>query len=263
MSNSIPKTIHYCWFGKNPLPKLAVKCIESWKKYLPDYNIIQWDESNFDISSNKYAQQAYEAKKYAFVSDYARFKILYEQGGIYFDTDVEVIRNMDNIISAGPFMGCENASRPGESPFRLLVAAGLGLGAVPGMPLYREILDLYENNEFINQDGSFNQKTVVYNVTEILCRYGLKNIPDIQEVAGVKIYPVSYFCPLDYKTKKLDIKTETVSIHWYDASWISKRHKFILSVQRIVGKRTIRAAVIIKSKLKNILRHLKGVSKNS
>lgn len=102
--NNIPTVIHYCWFGGKPLPALAVKCIESWKKYLPDYEIKRWDESNFDVNLIPYTQQAYEAKKYAFVSDYARFWILYKYGGLYFDTDVEVIKPMDDLIAAGPFM---------------------------------------------------------------------------------------------------------------------------------------------------------------
>ena len=105
----IPKTIHYCWFGGNPLPEMAIKCIESWKKFLPDYEIKQWDESNFDVNMIPYAAEAYKAKKYAFVSDFARFWILYNYGGLYFDTDVEVIKPMDNIIAKGPFMVCENA----------------------------------------------------------------------------------------------------------------------------------------------------------
>ena len=103
----IPKKIHYCWFGRNPLPESALKCIESWRKYLPDYEIIEWNEDNFDVNSIPYTQQAYAARKYAFVSDYARFKILYEHGGLYFDTDVEVIKPMDDIVADGPFMGFE------------------------------------------------------------------------------------------------------------------------------------------------------------
>ena len=103
----IPKIIHYCWFGGNPLPELAIKCIESWKKYLPDYEIKEWNESNFDINCCAYVREAYEAKKWAFVSDYARFWILYQHGGLYFDTDVELIKSIDDLIVKGAFMGCE------------------------------------------------------------------------------------------------------------------------------------------------------------
>lgn len=103
----IPKIIHYCWFGGNPLPELAVKCIESWKKYCPDYEIKRWDESNFDLKCCDYVKEAYQAKKWAFVSDYVRFKVLYDEGGLYFDTDVELIKPIDDILARGPFMGVE------------------------------------------------------------------------------------------------------------------------------------------------------------
>ena len=125
----IPKVIHYCWFGRNPLPPFAVKCIESWKKFLPGYEIKEWNEDNFDVNIIPYTQEAYEARKYAFVSDYARFYILYHHGGIYFDTDVEVIKSIDDIIERGAFMGCENEAKPGATA--LAVAPGLGLGCNP------------------------------------------------------------------------------------------------------------------------------------
>ncbi|MEE0979447.1 MAG: glycosyltransferase [Muribaculaceae bacterium] len=242
MSNKIPKVIHYCWFGGNPLPPLALKCIESWKRYLPDYEIVQWDESNFDVNAIKYTSQAYEAKKYAFVSDYARFKILYEHGGIYFDTDVEVIKNMDQIIAAGPFMGREKPRVPGT----LLVAAGLGLGATVGMSFYREVLNHYENIEFLNPDGTQNQITVVQHVTSLLVKKGLKYAPEIQEVAGMKIYPDPYFCPLNYYTKKMEITPESVSIHWYDASWMSGYRKFVFRICSMFGRRRFQPLVKLK-----------------
>ena len=139
-STIIPKIIHYCWFGGNPLPPLAKKCIASWKKYLPDYEIRQWDESNYDVNKIPYIKEAYAAKKFAFVSDYARFDILYNYGGIYFDTDVEIISPLDCIISAGSFMGCENKATPGATPNKLGVAPGLGLGVNPGRGRIRENL---------------------------------------------------------------------------------------------------------------------------
>ena len=125
----IPKVIHYCWFGRNPLPSLAIKCIESWRKYLPDYEIKEWNEDNFDVNIIPYTQEAYQVGKYAFVSDYARFWILYKYGGLYFDTDVEVIKPMDDIIARGPFMGCE---KDVSDTSVASVAPGLGLGVNPG-----------------------------------------------------------------------------------------------------------------------------------
>ena len=144
----IPKVIHYCWFGRNPLPSLAIKCIESWRKYLPDYEIKEWNEDNFDVNIIPYTQEAYQVGKYAFVSDYARFWILYKYGGLYFDTDVEVIKPMDDIIARGPFMGCEkdvsDTSVASVAPgLGLGVNPGLGLGVNPGLGLYKEIFEMY------------------------------------------------------------------------------------------------------------------------
>lgn len=125
----IPKKIHYCWFGENPLSELVNRCIDSWKKFCPEYEIIQWNESNFDVNSCDYVKEAYEAKKWAFVSDYAGFKILYEHGELYFDTDVELIKPFDDLTYEGSFMGIEETS--------IAVNPGLGIGAEPKMMVYK------------------------------------------------------------------------------------------------------------------------------
>ena len=234
--NKIPKIIHYCWFGGNPLPPLAEKCIASWQKFLPDYEIKRWDESNFDVNIIPYTSQAYEAKKYAFVSDYARFWILYKYGGLYFDTDVEIIKPLDDIIAAGPFMGCENLYKPGATPNELGVAPGLGLGVNPGLGLYKEILDLYSTLQFKKPNGGLNTKTVVEYSTELLCDKGLINSPEVQTVAEIKIYPKDYFCPMDYETGKITITNNTVSIHRYAKSWHGKKEKLYQTVSKILGK---------------------------
>ena len=213
-----PKKIHYCWFGRNQLPELAVKCIDSWRRFFPDYEIIEWNEDNFDVNKIPYTQQAYSAKKYAFVSDYARFWILYTHGGLYFDTDVEVIKSMDDIIERGPFMGVE--VRATNAP--PLVAPGLGLGVTPGLGLYKEILCYYESIPFFGTDGKPNETTVVIHTTNVLIENGLKVDNDIQEVAGVWLYPPDYFNPLDSLTGKLKITDNTRSIHWYMNSWSNK-----------------------------------------
>lgn len=233
----IPKVIHYCWFGGNPLPELALKCIASWKKYLPDYEIKEWNEDNFDVNSIPYTREAYKAKKYAFVSDYARFKILYEHGGLYFDTDVEVIRPIYDIIGRGPFMGCELDV---DGATALAVAPGLGLGVNPGLGLYAEILEMYGGLSFLNKNGSYNQKTVVAYTTEILCKNGLKQTPGIQECAGVWIYPKEYFCPLDYLSKKLTLTENTRTIHHYSGSWITSGQRLYKKVEDLVGKKVAR-----------------------
>ena len=212
----IPKIIHYCWFGENPLPESAKKCIASWRKFFPEYKIKEWNEDNFDVNSIPYTQQAYEAKKYAFVSDYARFWILYKYGGLYFDTDVEIIKPLDDIIERGPFMGIEVKANEGEYP---QVAPGLGLGVTPGHNLYKVLLDKYATLRFLNEDGSLNQKTIVKYNTEVLQEQGLQPSNDLQEVAGVWIYPADYFNPLDSLTGKLKLTDNTRSIHWYMNSW--------------------------------------------
>lgn len=217
----IPKTIHYCWFGRNPLPPLAVNCIESWRKFLPEYEIKEWNENNFDVDIIPYTKEAYQAKKYAFVSDYARFYILYHHGGLYFDTDVEVIRPMDDIIERGAFMGCENEARQGTGATALAVAPGLALGCNPGLALYAEILGIYSGLHFKRADGGLNLKTVVEYTTELLMSKGLKNVNEVQCVADVLIYPKEYFCPMDYQTNKMNVTSETRSIHHYAASWIN------------------------------------------
>lgn len=246
----IPKVIHYCWFGGNPLPPLAEKCIASWKKYLPDYEIKRWDESNFDVNIIPYTQQAYEAKKYAFLSDYARFWILYNYGGLYFDTDVEVIKPLDDIIAKGPFMGCENPYIPGQSPIALGVNPGLGIGVTPKHPLYFQLIEMYNNLHFKNKDNSLNLKTVVEYTSELLYKKGLENSVDIQFIENTFIYPNDYFCPIDFISKKCAITDNTRSIHHYAGSWESGYRKLINFGIRIFGRKNMGYLVKIKSKLK-------------
>lgn len=219
----IPKVIHYCWFGGNPLPDMAKQCIESWKKFFPDYEIIEWNETNFDLKGCDYCREAYQAKKWAFVSDYARFWILYNYGGLYFDTDVEVIKDMREIVNRGAFMGCEAVNK---------CAPGLGLGVNPGHDLYKEILDFYNTIHFINEDGTLNEQTVVFYTTNIMKEHGLQEVDKIQNIAGVYIYPAEYFCPMNYGTGKLMITKNTVSIHHYSASWHSKLDDIVYAIER-------------------------------
>lgn len=216
----IPKKIHYCWFGRNPLPESAQKCIASWRKFFPNYEIIEWNEDNFDVNAIPYTAQAYEAKKYAFVSDYARFKILYEYGGVYFDTDVEVIRPMDDIVVRGPFMGFEVNPSP-QRPYGA-VAAGLGIAAEKRMKLYKSILDYYSNLSFIQADGSYNITDAVVNITtRELVKVGLQDIPETQTVADITIYPADYFNPFDDATGRLCKTKNTRTIHWFTKTWLN------------------------------------------
>lgn len=214
----IPKVIHYCWFGRNPLPDSALKCIASWRRYLPDYEIKEWNEDNFDVNIIPYTQQAYDAKKYAFVSDYARFWILYHYGGLYFDTDVEVIRSMDEIVKRGPFMGIEKKAFLSGKP---MVNPGLGMGSEVGNPVYARMLSDYAGKLFLMSDGSLNTATIVEYTTKVLYSLGMKAIPETQEVKGIWIYPEDVFCPMDSTTGIISITPQTMSIHHYDCSWMN------------------------------------------
>lgn len=216
----IPKKIHYCWFGRNTLPESALKCIASWRKFFPDYEIIEWNEDNFDVNMIPYTAQAYKAKKYAFVSDYARFKILYEQGGLYFDTDVEVIKSMIDIVERGPFMGFE--INPGTDRKYGAVNPGVGIGAVKGLDLYKSILDYYAQLSFLRPDGSYNTTDAVVNITtRELVKSQLKNISGIQEVSGITIYPADYFNPFNDVTGRLNKTPNTRTIHWFTKTWMN------------------------------------------
>lgn len=222
----IPKKIHYCWFGGKPLNQLGEKCLASWKKYFPDYEIIQWNESNFDISCCRYVEEAYEAKKWAFVSDYARFKVLHEHGGVYFDTDVEVIKSFDDILEKGSFMGSEQ-----EIPY---INPGLGFAMEAGHPIVKEILTDYENSRFLKSDGSLDLTTIVDRTTKFLKKHGLADTNEIQCIAGVFVYPKEYFNPMDMASGELVITGNTRSIHHYAASWESKKNIFRGIVYRFI-----------------------------
>jgi hypothetical protein len=182
----IPKIIHYCWFGKGPMPDLAVRCIESWHKYMPDWEYVLWNEDNFDVDSYPYAREAYEAKKYAFVSDVARLKALKEQGGVYFDVDFEVYKPFDDLLHHEAFAGFEGSK---HHPVMMGV-----LGSVPEGDWVSGQLKRYENRHFI-LDGKPDLTTNVRFVTDGMMAHGF--VPDgrEQDCMGMHIYPVDYFCP--------------------------------------------------------------------
>ena len=234
--DSIPKIIHYCWFGGNPLPELAQKCIESWKKYCPDYEIKRWDETNFDINCCDYVREAYQAKMWAFVSDYARFKILFENGGVYFDTDVELLKPIDDIVKKGAFMGLEEASV-------ISVNSGLGLGANIGLSIFQEILDNYHHSHFeMDEHGIY--ETVVTRVTKIILKHGGIYPDKITNVAGITIYPPEYFCPFNFCTGEMKLTDNSYSIHHYMATWTNKWDKRIITINRKFEKHTKFARVL-------------------
>lgn len=233
----IPRVIHYCWFGRNPKPKLAKICIESWKKYCPDYKIVEWNEDNFDISACPlYVRQAYEAKKWAFVSDYARLKIIYENGGIYLDTDVELIKPLDPFLRYNAFFGFEAKE---------WIATGLGFGAVKGMTVLYEMMQDYEGIPFYNEDGSLDMVPCPYRNTKALIRRGLKQDDSYQVLdENIHIFSTEYFDPVEYETKLIKKTKKTVSIHYYSGSWYAeekKREKWdrIVHIPHMIGRKLL------------------------
>ena len=219
----IPKIIHYCWFGRNPLPPLAEKCIASWQKFLPDYEIKEWNEDNFDVGMNPYIEEAYHMKKYAFVSDFARFYILYHHGGIYFDVDVEILKPIDDILARGPYMGLEKMEGTKYSG-TVAVAAGLGMASYPKLGFFGEVIDFYSKTHFISWRGK-TSSTVVKLVTNLLIKKGDIDLNNISECCGIYIYPDDYFDPMNYYTKDITITDNTRTIHHYAATWVEKRKK--------------------------------------
>ena len=215
----IPKTIHYCWFGGKPLPSSAKHCIDSWKRFLPDYNIVEWNESNFDVNIIPYTRDAYKDKKYAHVSDYARFYILYHHGGVYFDTDVEVIKPMDSLISLGAFMGYEK--RDYEHGGSHHVAPGLGIASEPKNPLWHSILKKYDSFP----DFSLTYGSVCFILEDCFKEHGIAIDGQMQKTSLVTLYPAEYLCPKSFHDGKMEITPNTVSIHHYDMSWFGSYSK--------------------------------------
>ena len=221
----IPKKIHYCWFGHNPLSKMAKKCIASWKKYCTDYEIIEWNEDNFDIHCCPYVEEAYKAKKWAFVSDYCRYYVLYKYGGTYLDTDVELIKGLDNISEN--CIGFES---------ELYVSSGLVRRADKGDKICELMLNSYALDNFINSDGTQNNVTVCIRETEIFKSFGLITNNQMQTVEGTTVYSKEWFNPFDFKTGKVMVTPNTVSIHHYSASWMSPKDRFITKIKRKIRK---------------------------
>ena len=212
---SIPKVIHYCWFGYGEMPELTKKCINSWKTHCPDYQITLWNEDNFDVNALPFTKEAYSAKKYAFVSDYARLFILYHYGGIYMDTDVEVTKNLDAFLNAEAFSGFETD---------VSVPTGI-IGATAGLPIFEELLDYYTERHFLLDNGEMDLTTNVDIITNILSRYGLAKNGTYQTVDSFRLYPADYFCPKDPVSKKLKTTKNTHTIHHFDGSWIPEDKK--------------------------------------
>lgn len=240
----IPKIIHYCWFGGNPLTEEAKACIDSWRRYCPGYEIIEWNESNFDVTQNAYCCEAYEAKKWAFVSDYARLFAVHEHGGIYMDTDVEVVRALDSLLECKAFMGFENNESVSVGTF----------GGEKGNSVISKFFFAYDTRHFLQVDGSFDMTTNLRVVTDILVReYGLRLDGRRQDLMGeVVIYPMEAFIAKDHRTGWILRDESTYAIHHYAASWIDDKQRRREDVYRQYLRTYIRAVQPFLSKYASI-----------
>lgn len=237
----IEKKIHYIWFGGKPLPTLALKCIASWKKYCPDYEIIEWNEENFDVNSIEYTKQAYENKKWAFVSDYVRLYVLYNYGGIYMDTDVELLKPIDIFLENKAFSGFESYDR---------IQTGI-MASVKNEKNISNLLNQYTDRAFLLPDNSLDLTTNVETITKYFIEKGIHLNNTFQVCNGFAFYPSDFFCPKDANTKTLQITDNTHAIHHFDGSWIPKRRKIKYWFLGLIGE-------TLSSKLVYIKKHIKG-----
>ncbi len=214
-AQQIPKIIHYCWFGGGEIPQEYQRYMESWKIFCPDYEIKRWDESNYDVTVNRYMDQAYQRKSWAFVSDYARLQIIFENGGIYLDCDVELIRNLDDFLGETMFCGFEDQNH---------INLGLGYGAVSGHPYLKRLMEYYESLEFVNPDGSLNQVPCPSYQTAVLKEFGIRDDNTFQRKEGITVYPTEMFSPLSGWGEG-EITDRSCSIHHFGASWKTEEER--------------------------------------
>lgn len=229
----IPKMIHFCWFGENPLPESTKKYIKTWKQYLPDYRIIKWSEKNFDIqSAPEYVKEAYEAKKYAFVSDYVRVQKLMQYGGIYFDTDVEVVRPFEQFLAGHSMVMGFEGDRTLSTAF---------FACCKGHPFMAEFEKTYHNRRFIKPDGSMELTVINDGFSRQAGEWGIDLSKNVYQETdyGIVVYPSEYFSAFDIKNWHVNPGAVTCTIHHMDASWIEKKWMIHVSVikalQRILG----------------------------
>lgn len=214
----IPKIIHYCWFGGKPMSRLGEKCLASWKKYCPDYEIVRWDESSYDVSKNVYMKQAYDAGKWGFVPDYARLDIIYRCGGIYLDTDVELVRPLDDLLGFRCFVGIEENDK---------VALGLGFGAEKGNGLLSDMMKEYEDRSFLRPDGTPDLTPSPVIQSAFFSKNGFTGCADTPvEFRGCTVFPKRFFNPTDMNSGRIDVTPDTFSIHHYAASWETPVNRF-------------------------------------
>lgn len=236
----IPKIIHYCWFGRGEMPQLAKDCIASWHKYMPDWEYKLWNEDNFDVNSIPYTKEAYEAKKYAFVSDYVRLWVLEKEGGLYLDTDVEVFKSFEELMRYKAFAGFEGSK---YKPVGTCVMASSSHGL-----WVREQLDNYQGRHFVMADGSYDMTTNVKFLSAQMCKNGFIQNGNEQEYKDLHIFPVDYFCPRH--TTGEYIRTEnTYCEHKGIASWSEGRKSWKTGLRAVVGQKNMTALIKLKRRL--------------
>lgn len=224
----IPKVIHYCWFGRGKMPELALKCIESWKKYLPDYEIKEWNEDNFDLDMYPYVREAYDNRKFAFVTDVVRLYALYHEGGIYMDTDVEVLKPLDSFLHHHAFSGFESYK---NIPTGIMASEKNGKWA-------KENLDYYIGKHFIKEDGTLDMTTNVIIITNYMLPLGLRQDNTYQDFPNlITFYPKDYFCPLSVRHEKNCFTNNTHTIHHFSGSWLPKDEMLKRRIKRMIPKR--------------------------
>lgn len=209
----IPRKIHYCWFGRRKMPEFLVRCMDTWKKLCPDYEIICWNEDNYDVERIPFTREAYYQKKYGFVTDAARLDILYENGGIYMDTDVSLIKNLDDLLYQPAFTGVEKWGN---------INTGGMAGAVPEHPMIKEMLEVRRQFHFLLEDGSLNMETNGLYETVPFLRYGMRIEDRLQRINGVTVYPSQVFHPYDYMSCQMKKNKDTYSIHHFYGGWMEK-----------------------------------------
>ena len=242
------KYIHYCWFGKKPLPKIAIKCIESWKKYLPDYEIIKWDETNVDFNECSFVKEAYENKKWAFVADYARTKAIYNMGGIYFDTDMLITKPIDFLLEKETFLGLEDS---------YMVNSAVWGANKPKTYFAKKMLDFYQSQEHFDINNMFKM-SIPRIMTRILNELGLDHTStEIQELShNITVYPRDYFYPLSFNFKDNLFTDNTCMIHYFDASWFGRKEKLKVKLNRTFGEKNVNRLNRIYKKI----RHIGGIA---
>lgn len=225
MSQKIPKVIHYCWFGGKPLPDKYKKYLATWRKYCPDYKIVQWNEKNYDVTKNRYMYDAYQAGAWGFVPDYARLDIIYRYGGFYFDTDVELIKGIDDLRDFPAFVCYQDDKN---------INFGSGFGAVKGNPIIKEIRDDYEKREFV-LEKKIQESSPIIN-SQKMREMGYRLNDRFSQKDNIVLLPHEYLCPISVIDRRANITKNTYTIHHFSETWLTPYEKFKVNAERLLRR---------------------------